>query len=200
MKKLKRFVRTKLIPYKPFVRKVNEWDSEYKSGKWDYLYDKPEQARYNLLISYITHFFGNNASILDLGCGIGILRKKLNNNYSHYCGVDISNEAIKVAQEFTDSKTEFHTADILDFVPSMKYDCILFNESIYYFDKPLDLIKKYIPYLTDEGMIIISMWDNEERNNKLWDTFDSLLHKVDGIYLRHDSGSAWNIRVYKPLK
>ena len=195
----KRVLKTYVLPYKPFVRNKSIWDEEYSEGKWEHLNNKKDSMRYGIIVTYIRDKFNYSISILDLGCGIGILQGKLSGTYSHYTGIDLSDEAIRIAKEKEDEKTVFHSHDITNYTPKEKYDCIIFNESIYYLDKPIETLKKYKSFLKKDGIIIISMWDYKERNNKLWKKINSFLVKNTGVYLKFDSGKAWYIRFYRDV-
>lgn len=195
----KRTLKTYVLPYKPFVKDKKIWDKEYSEGKWDYLSNEKDSMRYGIIANYVQDNFNNSISILDLGCGIGILQEKLSGLYSHYTGIDLCDEAIRIAKEKEDEKTIFHSYDIKNYTTKEKYDCIIFNESIYYLDKPLKTLKKYKSFLKKNGVIIVSMWDYKERNNKLWKKIDSFLVKNSGIYLKFDSGEAWYLRFYRDV-
>ncbi|GAB4294698.1 MAG: hypothetical protein Kow0098_16420 [Ignavibacteriaceae bacterium] len=154
--------------------------------------------RYSVIAGYIEIFFPGSASVLDLGCGYGILYEKvrlLNDHY--YLGVDISQEAINHAVSTYDKPELFICEDIEKYDPKRKFDVIIFNESLYYIDNPVGLVERYFNYLTDGGYIIISMWDYKERNNKIWKLLDKKFSEFDGIYYRHISGKSWYIKVFK---
>ena len=197
LKSLKRIIKSYILPYKPLSKSKTEWDKEYLNSKWNYLNNSKDSVRYGVIVNYIRDNFDNSVSILDLGCGSAILLKKLSGYYSHYTGVDISDDAIKLARTWEDDKTEFHPDDLMNFTPGRIYDCIIFNESLYYFDKPLKLLSKYKPFLNKNGVIIISMWDYKERNNKLWNSINSIFDCIDGVHIKLDSGNSWFIRFYR---
>jgi 2-polyprenyl-3-methyl-5-hydroxy-6-metoxy-1,4-benzoquinol methylase len=196
---LKKTIKSHFLPYKPLLKSKEKWDEEYTQGKWEYLNNVRDGIRYSIIVDYIHNYFNDSASILDLGCGSGILQKKLSGNYSIYTGVDISDSAIKSANHRKDYKTKFHSEDLEKFTPDRGYNCILFNESLYYFKDPLQLIESYKPFLNNEGIFAISMWDYKQRNNKLWKSISSVLNKIEGVYLRFDSGNSWYIRFYRKL-
>ncbi|MBK6914256.1 MAG: methyltransferase domain-containing protein [Ignavibacteriales bacterium] len=86
--------------------------------------------------------------------------------------------------------------EISSYEPDQRFDMIVFNESLYYFDKPIEVIKKYKNFLSKDGKIIISMWDNKERNNKLWKDVDRSFKVVDDLRLQKiQRKSSWVIKV-----
>lgn len=64
------------------------WNAEYEAGRWTYLGQLPELARFSVLIGY---HFKPGGSILDIGCGEGVLYERMQaHGYSRYVGVDLS--------------------------------------------------------------------------------------------------------------
>ena len=155
-----------------YVRiKQKIWDSEFQSGKWDYLDKSETDIIYKYIKKYLT-----NGSILDLGCGSGNTCKDLApGNYSFFTGVDISEVAIGKARlkcsgdGGKNHKNEFIVSDILSYKPSQRYDLILFRESLYYIPnhKIKTVLSRYSKYLTDNGVIVIRICDRKRYINIL---------------------------------
>lgn len=190
------FVKVYCLPYKPLSRSKQTWEQEFKDNKWDYLSDINQLSRYSIIIGYFNFWF-EGGSILDLGCGQGLLLNRLNGiNYELYVGVDLSEEAMKIAANIATNKAKFVCSEISSYEPDQRFDMIVFNESLYYLDKPIVVIKKYKNFLSKDGKIIISMWDNKERNNKLWKDVDKSFKVVDDLRLQKiQRKSSWVIKV-----
>lgn len=128
----------------PLLREV--WISQYQSGYWSFMKELDELARYSVIAGYFK-YFKHITSILDIGCGEGILRENLDpTSYSKYVGIDISDAAIRLASQKEYLKTSFIAADAANFIPKEQFDAIVFNESLYYFDDPLLITEKYAQY------------------------------------------------------
>jgi len=139
------------------------WISQYQEGNWDFMKDLSQLARYAIIAGYIK-YFDHTTEILDIGCGEGILREHLDSNsYSRYVGIDISDAAIRHASRKEDHKTSFFAENAADFIPEEKFDTVIFNESLYYFDDPIEIIKKYEQHVNRGGIFITSMFANSIR-------------------------------------
>jgi 2-polyprenyl-3-methyl-5-hydroxy-6-metoxy-1,4-benzoquinol methylase len=81
--------------------------------------------------SYYTHY-RPGGSLLDVGCGEGVLQRRLRAlGYARYLGIDSSEEAIARAQTERDARTEFRCADAETYMPQDRFDVIVFNEVLY---------------------------------------------------------------------
>lgn len=148
-----------LMPYFPlpqeWYRKILAADSEkrYTSGRWDYLADVSEAHRYSLIIGCADCYKGPERAVLDVGCGEGILQRRM--AYGRFVGVDINAEAIRRAQARANANTEFHVAPGESFVPGGSFDVIVFNESLYYIPQPLQAFAHYRRFLKPDGIMIV---------------------------------------------
>jgi 2-polyprenyl-3-methyl-5-hydroxy-6-metoxy-1,4-benzoquinol methylase len=132
MLQLKRWM-FKLLPYRPDSFSREDFELQYSSGRYDYLRGLSELVHYSVLIGYC-HYLKPAGSILDVGCGEGILQERLEpGKYSRYIGIDISHEAIRRTSHRQDARTLFITADVLTYIPSERFDIIVFNECLYHF-------------------------------------------------------------------
>jgi len=74
-----------------------KWEAEYVRGQWNYIKQLDELARYSVIVGYCC-YFRPGGTILDIGCGEGILQERLSPcQYSRYVGIDICAEAIRRA-------------------------------------------------------------------------------------------------------
>ena len=133
------------------------WDFQYLNKMWDYLSNNEEVSRYSVIIGYIQHF-KPEGSILDIGCGMGILQERLSSfGYSRYVGIDISDTAIQRAHLKEDTKTVFINGDADSYSPLESFDIIIFNEILYCLDNPLEIFARYTNFLKENGIIITSI-------------------------------------------
>lgn len=79
--------------------------------------------------------------VLEIGCGMGLLLFRVAPHCSHYCGIDVSAEAIRYVEEhiqqnkshWSQVKLAIGTADTLDVFDSEEFDTIVINSVVQYF-------------------------------------------------------------------
>lgn len=184
---------------KTHMRSAEEWDEQFKSGRWDYLENKLQEVGHYSVIAGYFNYFTPKGQILDVGCGQGVLNRYLRNyRYNKYLGIDISTEAIRKAEPYQDEDTYFIVADVESKELDTLFDCIIFNECLYYLTQPMDVIRKYNKSLTDNGCILISMFGDDEPIQKIWTQLNGHAKPVDSTRVTHGpSDLFWNIAVYK---
>ena len=134
------------------------WDSQYLNEEWDYLCNREEVSRYSVIVGYI-QYFKPAGSILDVGCGAGILQERLTAFvYARYVGLDISDPAIQRARLREDAKTFFISGDAESYTPLELFDVIILNEVLYYFESPVESFARYTNFLKENGVIITSLF------------------------------------------
>ena len=141
------------------------WDEEFASGQWEFMEDTSHDVIYKYLEKYV-----NNGSILDLGCGSGNTGNELAvSEYSRYTGVDISEVAIQKALVRTiknsrQDKNQYFCNDVSSYSPRMRYDIILFRESLFYIPQTRikSVLDRYSGFLTEGGVFIVRIFDRNK--------------------------------------
>jgi 2-polyprenyl-3-methyl-5-hydroxy-6-metoxy-1,4-benzoquinol methylase len=187
-----------------FGRRVTKqvWEKEYTGTTWDFLASEREKVHYEAVLGQVKKA-GSLESILDLGCGEGVLydylKKSLTEPFGYY-GVDISETAVaKALQKFPGIDVKVVDYDFERV--SGRFKLIIFNEVLNYFVKPIETVKKAInENLEDDGVIIISMYDDGSgRNNRIWKNIDSNFKVLSHDTVRNSTGVSWNIKTIKSL-
>lgn len=180
-------------------RSLMQLDGEFARGRWDYLDQLQEMTRYAVIVGYCK--YGRKvSSVLDLGCGAGVLRRHLDplGAICDYEGVDLSTVAIeKASREWTDASTRFVARDVATYVPSHKFDVIVFNEILYYFEQPNELLTYFASFLEENGRFVISLWNSED-SRVAWQRARRSVDVIDDVEVRHGSGVSWRIRLCRP--
>lgn len=127
------------------------WNDD--SGDWKGLAKETERPRYEQ-IAHLVDEFCAGGSVLDVGCGEAVLAGFLTESI-RYTGLEPSGKAAKTAGE----RATCHHATAEDFNPEREtWDCIIFNEMLYYSKAPRILMKKFSKFLKPRGIIIISIY------------------------------------------
>jgi len=195
-KQLVKSLCVRILPYKPIEVTLDNWEMQYKNENWSHLSHIDELARYTLIVSYCNYFKGLG-SVLDIGCGEGILQNRLGSKaYSSYTGIDISAEAITRASKNGDHKTFFLCSDAQLYIPNERFDIVIINECLYYFKDPLSFVQRYEGFLKNDGLIIVSMYLGE-RTKKIWKILEINFHIEDSTIVTNRSGTSWQIACWK---
>jgi 2-polyprenyl-3-methyl-5-hydroxy-6-metoxy-1,4-benzoquinol methylase len=133
------------------------WEAQYAAGRWDFLAELSELARFSILAGYICHL-KPGGTVLDTGCGQGVLLRRLPSPcYSKYVGIDVSASAISVAQEHGNERSTFLAADCEEYSPAEHFDVIVFNEVLCCLRDPLHTVERYTRSLNPGGLLLVSL-------------------------------------------
>lgn len=115
-------------------------------------------------------------TILDIGCGNGRITEWISQQTQTTCvGIDISSEAVKLANERTKRNNKLHFIEgNLNFLKGLQQqDCILFLDTLYYANSIAGTLKQAIELLHHKGRIYayFSQWimDANYKENLLAD-------------------------------
>lgn len=182
--------------YRPILRSKQDWEQQYASQKWLRLREIDELARYCIITGYIRHMYAN-PSILDVGCGEGVWLDSFRPNpYARYLGIDLSEAAIRTASAKQDDRTAFITADALTFRASEVFDVVILNECLYYFDEPMSVVAQYEAMLRPNGLVIVSMHDNE-RARLIWQRILQERTLLESTTVTNAAGTSWRVSCWR---
>lgn len=173
---------------------MNIWDKQYKKGQWDVLKDILEKERLevtrNLIIKY-----SKGGTILEMGCGEGLLQAGLDKSvYLKYVGVDVSQIAISNSKHLQNENVRYECGDMESYIPSGKFDIIVFSESLYYSANPVALFERYRAFLNQNGKSIVSIFE-DMRNLRIIDLLNSSYSYIDHMVSKNTRG-IWHCLVY----
>jgi 2-polyprenyl-3-methyl-5-hydroxy-6-metoxy-1,4-benzoquinol methylase len=171
------------------------WESQYRNGYWDFLKGVEEVPHYSVLAGYL-RFLKPGGSVLDVGCGEGILQARIGSEaYSRYVGIDCSEAAISIACKNADRKTLFLAIDAAYYVPAEAFDVIVFNEVLYYFDDPLTVFDRYTRALRGNGVLLTSLFMTE-RSSAILRRLKCLYPLLDEVSLRNQNTKTWVCSIF----
>jgi 2-polyprenyl-3-methyl-5-hydroxy-6-metoxy-1,4-benzoquinol methylase len=186
-------------PPDPAPPGIEQWDSEYQGGKWAYLGGVAELARYSILVGYLQHFKPGGA-ILDVGCGDGVLYRRLPPHaYSRYVGVDCAGSAIRTLQAAGAGNCAFVAADADSYLPSERFDALVFNEVLYYLREPEAVVERYAGALNRGGIIVVSTCVPSRRGSDIVARLRRRYPVLDESTVSHGSDRwSWVVTVLAP--
>lgn len=147
------------------------WDKEFATGKWSYLDHRSADLPHDRdIVLDVIDKYSEGHDILDLGCGTGRTGLEIANDYMSYVGVDISEIAVKKANELAEQdgtrvhKNRYLVADISQFIPDRAFSVILFRESLYYFSFRVvqKILRHYAGFVAPQGVIIVRLHSREK--------------------------------------
>ena len=173
------------------------WESQYRAGTWSYLRDLDQTTRYSVIAGFI-QVLKRDGCLLDVGCGEGVLLDRLNGMaYSKFVGIDISREAIALAQKKRYQRSLFAQVNAEDFITDQRFDVIVFNEVLYYFFDPLAVAQKYCACLEPRGLFITSLYAGSDRARAIGRLLKKTYPSVEEVEITSHS-QTWVINVFSP--
>lgn len=171
------------------------WEEQYQKGGWEFMRRLDELPRYSVLSGYLRHLKPGGA-VLDVGCGEGILRDEMRiHGYARWVGVDIAETAVARARETADDRATFLAANAEEHTPDGRFDAIVFNECVYYFENPIGTVERYRTFLELGGVILVSMF-RSRRADVIRERLKAALPLVEEVELVHRKGT-WVVSVFR---
>jgi 2-polyprenyl-3-methyl-5-hydroxy-6-metoxy-1,4-benzoquinol methylase len=176
------------------------WEAQYAAGRWDYLAQLPELARFSVLAGYICHLKRGGA-VLDAGCGQGVLLARLPGDcYSRYLGIDVSASAIAVAQKQQSARSSFLAVDCEEYSPVERFDVIVFNEVLCCLRDPLATVERYARSLNPDGLVLVSLCTAARGSATILWRLKQAYATVDEVRVVHSGKRiSWACAVLRPV-
>jgi 2-polyprenyl-3-methyl-5-hydroxy-6-metoxy-1,4-benzoquinol methylase len=173
-----------------------EWERLFESGSYDRLESIPERARYSLIVGQCDVL--GTRSILDVGCGQGVLAKRLSRvTYDRYVGVDISQAAVDQARRaLPDPRNTYLVSDADGFDTADRFDLLVFNECLYYMEDPAAVVRRYLKFLRPGGHVSISMY-HTLRSSAVWKLL-TMLTTVEAVQIKYEKHASWTVKLMQP--
>lgn len=180
---------------------ADSWSQSYAAGKWDFMRSPEESERYRTLVSHCRRVA--QPAVLDIGCGEGILLEHFQNaglTPARYLGLDIAAAAIDKAR-LLHPGFHFEATDAETYQPDAQYDVIVLNECLYYFRRPLKVLKNLEAGLAPQGIFVVSAYHpshDVQRFRRYWENLVSAYECLEHVIVSNRREITWNIGVFQP--
>lgn len=180
-----------LFNVRRFRTKSGNWNAEYREGQWDYLDN--EGIRYRAIAERVPE----NADVLDVGCGPGLMLNYMN-SFRSYLGMDISREAVSRAPKR--EHAEFSVASVESFFTKKQFSTIIFNELLYYCDYRT-IIPRFAGFLAPGGTVLSSVFVSYPQRPETVAGIESSLNErftpIDRSMVRQSDKKEWLLLVHR---
>lgn len=133
---------------------MKSWDDQW--GHWQGLASAAQAARYRAIATIIDRFCPNG-SVLDVGCGEAVLCDYLSKGVAYF-GIEPSAKAAESARAKSERDCIVHSTGEDFGIVEPRWDCIVFNEVLYYLANPLALLRRYSNLVRPGGIVIVSIF------------------------------------------
>ena len=129
------------------------FDEKYQRGDWNFRSEGKGE-----LADVVTRYL-RKGDLLIMGCGGAAILEGLEAaGLNSALGVDLSQEAIRIAGRFASTRVAFTVSDMETFECLREYDVILFSESLYYVSSNglVPLLKRLAGRLKPGGVFVVT--------------------------------------------
>jgi len=160
---------------------TNRWETEYRAGRWAYLKGLQEAGRYGIVTAYLRHAMRPGA-LLDVGCGEAILAGYLDRaQVTRYVGVDVAQAALDLAR-LDRAWGTLACCALEDYAPAAgeRFSAIVFNEVLFFTDRPAAMLERYRGWLEPDGIVIVSMYQTPRPDSGARRSVEAVWQALDG--------------------
>lgn len=110
--------------------------------------------------------------------------------------MDLSEEAVKQGAHRLDDGAALLAADAEAYRPEGRWDAIVFNECVYYFEDPVGTVLRYRDALAEGGTLIVSTF-RSRRADVIAKRLIERLPLVEEVAVTNRKGT-WVVRLFRP--
>jgi ubiquinone/menaquinone biosynthesis C-methylase UbiE len=137
-------------------------------NRWSHVWNLARFTNGTIYQTTLQHLDDRHQSILDVGCGTGLMSVKLAASGRRVCGVDISSEMVKRARRRGDSAIKFIQGDAENLPPEIGvFDAVVNLISFHHYPNPSRAVAEFRRVLRPGGRLILVAFDRNSRYIKL---------------------------------
>lgn len=196
IRKSRRFILKLLRGQNPLVIEMpqSHWDKQFEKGYWDFLLDTPPNTA--AIVQYLVETYQDKQiSILDVGCGNGIIPKLLAETDLNfrYTGTDISAAALAQAEQFYPNGTYINQGMEEELDLDTAFDVVIFSEVLLY-GNARKTILAHRKFYGPDTCIIISLY-RHWRTYLIWWWISKYFTFNKHLKLTRTNGTAWDVKI-----
>lgn len=149
--------------------KINSWlgnaDRRFEFEKrylehgdyWNYETSDYERAKYRQTMECIVALRSGSASVLEVGCSVGVFTELLAAQFEQVTAIDVSREALALAaRRHSRPNIRFLRSDIREIPATNRFDVIVCAEILYYIPEEdvARVVNKLADLLSDRGIVV----------------------------------------------
>jgi 2-polyprenyl-3-methyl-5-hydroxy-6-metoxy-1,4-benzoquinol methylase len=171
--------------------------------------------RLQFIIETLKNKLPENAVVLDVGCGNGVISRSLGSYGFNVYGIDVSKKAIEKAKQLnslTNVKFDLLSAEQL-VAEGKKYNAVICSEVLEHLIEPEKLLNVLYQSLSDDGILIVTVPNGkgprevfvtkpiialQKKNNGIWHTIIKLksLLGYKGTTIQSDASDLTHIQFF----
>jgi SAM-dependent methyltransferase len=169
---------------------------------WNYETSDYERAKYRQTMDRVVALRSDNASVLEVGCSVGVFTELLAAQFGQVTAIDVSREALALAaRRHSRPNIRFVRSDIREIPATSRYNVIVCAEILYYIPEGdvTRVVDKLADLLSDHGIVVIVSGVADSREASYFDNWnDALTERFERLALDHfeDSSRPYRIAVF----
>jgi len=156
---------------------------------WNYETSDYERTKYRQTMDRIVALRSGSASVLEVGCSIGVFTELLAAQFEQVTATDISQEALGLAaRRHSRPNIRFVRSDIRELPATSRYDVIVCAEILYHIPEGdvTRVVGKLANLLSDQGIVVAVFGFTDSTEARYFDGWnDALTERFERLALDH---------------
>lgn len=137
----------------------DECDALYRDNPdpWNFRESGYERAKYQTTLNLLPG--RRYGTVLEVGCSIGVLGRRLAERSAHYLGIDASRIALRDAARDAPSNMEFRAMTVPREFPGGTYDLVVLSEILYFLSaQDVARLARQVKAAAPDGDVVLVNW------------------------------------------